>query len=68
MGLAMTDAHDDRLLTVDQVAERYGLHEATVRKWIKKGVIPAVRLAGSRTIRVRESEARKLEEPLPLDD
>ena len=39
-------ATQPRLLTVDEVAERLGVHRITVYRRIARGDIPAVRLGG----------------------
>jgi excisionase family DNA binding protein len=46
-----------KLLTVDQVAERLGQTKWSVYRKVHDGVIPAVRLGGGRSaLRVREGE------------
>jgi excisionase family DNA binding protein len=47
----------DRLLTVAAVAEMLQVSERTVRRWIRNGLLPYVRL-GLRVIRVREEDVR----------
>jgi excisionase family DNA binding protein len=44
----------DKLLTVKEVANRLRVHEVTVRRYISKGTVPAVKVGGS--VRVRESD------------
>ena len=39
-----------QLLTTNEAASRLGLKPATIRRWVRKGSLPAVRL-GSRTLR-----------------
>jgi excisionase family DNA binding protein len=46
---------DDTFLTVAEVADRLKLNQQTVRNWIDRGELAAVRL-GQRRIRVRESD------------
>jgi excisionase family DNA binding protein len=46
---------DENLLTVAEVAARLKLHEQTIRNWIDRGELPAVRV-GARRVRVREHD------------
>ena len=39
-----------RWITVRETAERLSVHEMTVRDWVNRGLVPAIRLG--RTIRV----------------
>jgi excisionase family DNA binding protein len=48
----------DDFLTVAEVAERLKLNPQTVRNWIDRGELAAVRL-GSRRVRVLESELER---------
>jgi excisionase family DNA binding protein len=45
---------EDPFLTVPQIASELGVNEVTVRTWIRKGWLPAIR--AGRTYRVRRSE------------
>jgi excisionase family DNA binding protein len=40
----VTGMDNKRLLTPGNVAERYGVAQRTVRKWVREGRLPAVRL------------------------
>ena len=54
----MQDESADKLLTVQEVAQRLRVNEATVRHWIKIGALEAIKLPhlGKREIyRVRQS-------------
>jgi excisionase family DNA binding protein len=42
----------DPVLSVEQVAEMIGVHHSTIRKWIRKGELPAVKLSG-KCLRIR---------------
>jgi excisionase family DNA binding protein len=53
---------EERLLTVNQVAERLQVHQMSVRRWIKGGRLPGVRV-GTRTIRVREEDLDAFKRP-----
>ena len=48
-----------RLLTVEEVSEYLGQHRVTIYEAIRAGQIPAVRLGGGRTIRVREADLER---------
>src|SRR3990170_6194313 len=48
----------EALLTVQEVAERLRMHPITVRRLIKAGRLPALRLG--RSVRVRESDVNDL--------
>jgi len=46
--------NDERLLTADQLAQRWGLHKATVLRMYHEGVLPGVNLCrGQERSRVR---------------
>lgn len=49
----MNVARNERLLTVSQVAKACALSELTVRRWIRIGHLPCVRLGPGRKCRVR---------------
>lgn len=42
-------------LTTREVAQRYGVHPATVRRWVSDGRLPAVRV-GPRQLRIRVAD------------
>jgi len=44
------------MLTVKEVALKCGVHEMTVREWIKNGQLPAIRLPGGKAIRIRPED------------
>ena len=46
---------DDEFLTVAEVAELLKLNKQTVRNWINRGELPAVRL-GDRRVRIKRSD------------
>jgi excisionase family DNA binding protein len=54
----------ERLMTPEEVAEYLRVHVQTVRAWIRSGMLPARRVAGLRSLRVRFADAAKLLEPL----
>jgi excisionase family DNA binding protein len=54
----LTGADGDRLVTVAEVSERTGFTAGAVRDWIKRAVLPAVRVG--KEYRVREEDLAKL--------
>lgn len=50
------------LLTVKEAAERYKVHEETIRTWVRKGVVPHIRL-GVRVIRLRTEDMERVVSP-----
>jgi excisionase family DNA binding protein len=52
---AATDA-TPRLLKADELAERWGIHRATIYRLIKRGALPALRIGGSVRVDPREAE------------
>ena len=54
----MAESHNEELLTVQEVANRLRVTEATVRRWIKNGSMDAIKLPhrGKREVyRIRQS-------------
>ena len=43
-------------LTVDEVAEMFGVNARTIRRWINDGKIPAQRLPGTRKFKLRRPD------------
>ncbi len=61
----MQRSDDDDLLTVQEVARRYRVDDATVRRWIKSGALEAITLPGRgkrQVFRVKKSSLRKFDE------
>jgi excisionase family DNA binding protein len=51
---------DDRLLTVQEVAERLRVNAETVRRWLRQGRLHGMMPGGDRAgYRIRESELRR---------
>ncbi|MBI3968349.1 MAG: helix-turn-helix domain-containing protein [Chloroflexi bacterium] len=51
----------DKLLTVQEVAERLRVHEETVRRWLRSGHLEGVLPGGKRSgYRIRESALQRL--------
>ena len=49
----------EKMLTVQEVATMFSLHENTVRAWIRDGLLPSYNL-GPRLVRIKESDLEKL--------
>lgn len=54
----------ERLLSTEEAAQYFGVHVQTVRSWIRSGKLPASRLAGQKSIRIKESDLRAVLEPI----
>lgn len=52
------------LLTVDEVAQRKHYSVETVRRWIRHGRLPAVRMEGGRRLLVEQSAVERLFVPV----
>jgi excisionase family DNA binding protein len=46
----------NQLLTVEELAQHLQVHQQTVRRWIKEGKLPAIKLGESRTAHYRITE------------
>ncbi len=53
-----------KLYSTESAAEYLGVHVQTVRSWIRSGKLPASRLAGQKSIRIRESDLETVLEPI----
>lgn len=51
-------------LTVTQCAERFGVTDSSIRRWIAQGRLPAYRL-GSQQLRVRADDLDAILVPVP---
>jgi excisionase family DNA binding protein len=51
-------------LSPEEAAQALGIHVQTVRAYVRSGKLPALRLAGERTIRIRREDLATLLEPL----
>lgn len=54
----------ERLYSTEEAAEYLGVHVQTVRAWIRSGKLPASRLAGQKSIRIREGDLQVVLEPI----
>ena len=50
----------ERLLRIDEAADRLGLRPGTVRTMIRAGRLPVVRPTGRRAVRIRDEDVRAL--------
>jgi len=55
----------DPLHTLQSSAEYLDVTDRTVRNYIARGDLPAVRIRGSRAIRIRQSDLDALLRPIP---
>jgi excisionase family DNA binding protein len=51
-------------LTPEQAAEELDIHVQTLRAYVRSGKLPAFRLAGERSLRIRRADLHKVLEPL----
>ncbi|OAI41488.1 hypothetical protein AYO38_03625 [bacterium SCGC AG-212-C10] len=58
----------DRWMTPEEVAEYLRVHVQTVRAWIRAGKLPARRIYGMRSLRVREADAARMLRPIDEPD
>ncbi len=54
---------DPMLITVPDAARLLGVHPLSLRKAVARGVLPAVRPLGTRTVRLRRADVLRLLEP-----
>ena len=57
-------ASPGKLYSTEEAADYFGVHVQTVRGWIRSGRLPAVRLAGQKSIRIRERDLAAVLEPI----
>jgi excisionase family DNA binding protein len=50
---------DERWFDVKEIVEKLGVHEQTVRRWIKQGDLPAIMFGRKGGYRVSESDLDK---------
>ncbi len=58
----------ERLYSAEEAAQYFGVRVETVRSWIRSGKLPAARLAGLKSIRIRESDLAKVLDPIRTQD
>ena len=54
----------EKLYSTEEAAEYLGVHIQTIRAWIRSGKLPASRLAGQKSIRIRASDLEAVLEPI----
>lgn len=57
---------DDDLLTLRDAARIPNVHPGTIARKVRSGDLPACRLEGGTTVRVRSGDVRALLEPTPV--
>ena len=67
-GIAAIKADYDQLISLQAAASRLSVDKRTIRRRIADGVLPAYTVAGTRTVRVRESDVEALLQPIPTVD
>lgn len=61
----MTKEHLRRWLSQIEAGEYVGVTDRTIRNWIARGVLPASRVRGSRSIRIDIADLDALMRPVP---
>jgi len=59
MGVGV-DRHEEEFLTVRETARRLGVHENTVRNWVRDGILPTARVPASRFHRFDARDVERL--------
>ena len=54
----------EKLYSTEEAGEYLGVHIQTVRAWIRSGKLPASRLLGQKSIRIRASDLERVLEPI----
>ncbi len=58
----------EKLFSPEEAADYLGVHVQTVRAWIRSGRLPASRLTGQRSLRIRASDLSQVLKPVQPDD
>lgn len=58
----------ERLYSPEEAAHYFGVRVETVRSWIRSGRLPAARLAGLKSIRIREGDLAAVLDPIRASD
>ena len=59
-----TEEEPEKWLSVKEVANQYNISESTVRRYIRQGRLPAMRLPGGRGLRLRWQDVRERMRPI----
>jgi excisionase family DNA binding protein len=65
-GVTPTIADMAKVISVQEAADRLGVHERTVRRWIREGRLKPYRVMGDRRRFVDAEEVEALREPQEL--
>jgi excisionase family DNA binding protein len=60
MGVASDSYTPIKTMTIREVAQTAKVTEPTVRKWVREGILTAIRVPNTRMIRFRETDVREL--------
>jgi excisionase family DNA binding protein len=66
MGMEVLCAPMPKVIPVTEAAERLGVHETTIRRWVKEGRLKPYRVMGDRRRFVSVDEVEALREPQEL--
>lgn len=64
LGLPPIEEMVERLYSPEEAAQYFGVRVETVRSWIRSGKLPASRLAGLKSIRIRERDLSAVLDPI----
>lgn len=56
-----------KVISVEEAAQRLGVHERTIRRWIREGRLKPYRVMGDVRRFVAVDEVEALREPLPIE-
>ena len=64
--MEIANLDDDKLYTTDRIAEMLDISAGTVRRWIRDGTLPGVRI-GRRKLYAKGKDIKALIEPIAPD-
>ncbi len=64
MGTPPAEDRAERLYSPEEAAQYFGVRVETVRSWVRSGKLPASRLAGLKSIRIRERDLAAVLNPI----